>query len=161
MRLLSSRCEVLVGSGFSCSALSFSTPAAKDWSSGRSETSTCSNQASKRCPSHLRTITQRVELLVGAMVVALLAVLGWIVLQILRQQGRLLVRIEALEALLATKGMAPEADADTSGLSIGVVAPAFSLSGLHGEGLTLEALRAPGKPVLLVFSDPSCGPCTA
>ena len=144
-----------------CTALSFTTSAAKDWSTGSSETSTCSNQASRRCPSHLRTITQRVELLFGAMVVALLAVLGWIVLQILRQQGRLLVRIEALEALLATKGMAPEADADTSGLSIGAVAPAFGLSGLHGERLTLEALRAPGKPVLLVFSDPSCGPCTA
>jgi peroxiredoxin len=32
---------------------------------------------------------------------------------------------------------------------------------LYGETLTLDALRAPGKPVLLVFSDPGCGPCSA
>jgi peroxiredoxin len=41
------------------------------------------------------------------------------------------------------------------------VAPSFALSGLYGETLTLDALRAPGKPVVLVFSDPNYGPCTA
>ena len=38
--------------------------------------------------------------------------------------------------------------------------PAFSLSGLHGETMTLEALRAQSKPRSL-FTDPGCGPCTA
>jgi len=37
----------------------------------------------------------------------------------------------------------------------------FSLSGLHGETLTLDFLRAPGKPVVLVFADPGCSPCNA
>jgi peroxiredoxin len=44
---------------------------------------------------------------------------------------------------------------------MGTPAPAFHLTGLYGETLTLEALRAPGKPVLLLFADPACGPCTA
>ena len=40
-------------------------------------------------------------------------------------------------------------------------APTFSLSGLHGETVTLQSLLAPGKPLLLLFTDPGCGPCTA
>jgi thiol-disulfide isomerase/thioredoxin len=32
-------------------------------------------------------------------------------------------------------------------------------SGLYGETLTLDALRAPGKPVMLLFTDPNCSPC--
>jgi peroxiredoxin len=35
------------------------------------------------------------------------------------------------------------------------------LPNLHGETLTLEALRATGKPVILLFTDPNYGPCTA
>jgi peroxiredoxin len=45
------------------------------------------------------------------------------------------------------------------GLPIGTPAPEFSLPGLHGETLTLQALRSSGRPVMLVFSDPNCGPC--
>jgi len=41
------------------------------------------------------------------------------------------------------------------------VAPAFALPGLYGETITLDFLRASGKPVLLLFSDPGCGPCSA
>ncbi|MGH3994150.1 MAG: redoxin domain-containing protein, partial [Pseudonocardiaceae bacterium] len=33
--------------------------------------------------------------------------------------------------------------------------------GLYGETMTLDALRAVEKPVLLIFSDPGCGPCNA
>ena len=47
------------------------------------------------------------------------------------------------------------------GLPVGTQAPAFSLSGLHGETMTLDALRAKNKPLLLLFTDPGCGPCTA
>src|SRR5262249_34541806 len=47
------------------------------------------------------------------------------------------------------------------GLPEGSPAPAFRLEGLHGETMTLDALRAAGKPVILVFSDPGCGPCNA
>jgi peroxiredoxin len=44
---------------------------------------------------------------------------------------------------------------------VGTKAPTFSLSGLYGESLTLEALRASEKPLMLIFTDPGCGPCTA
>lgn len=104
-------------------------------------------------------IIQRLELLFGAVMLILLAVIGWVLLQVLQQQGRLLVRIEALEAQLAAHGLGQQAD--TAGLSLGSNAPAFTLPGLNGERFTLEALRAAGKPVVLLFSDPGCGPCTA
>ncbi len=38
---------------------------------------------------------------------------------------------------------------------------ALHLSGLHGDTATLESLLAPGHPLLLLFTDPGCGPCTA
>jgi len=45
------------------------------------------------------------------------------------------------------------------GLPIGELAPNFNLEGLGGETRTLESLRAGGRPALLVFVDPGCGPC--
>ena len=46
-----------------------------------------------------------------------------------------------------------------TGLPIGTIAPTFDLPELDGETITLDSLRARGKPVVLVFSDPGCGPC--
>jgi len=112
-------------------------------------------------------LAQRIELAVGVVLVALIAIEGWVLLQMLRQQGRLLLRMEALEARLASNGSAAPAAPPVvetpaaPGLPVGSSAPAFVLSGLYGETLTLEALRARGKPVTLVFSDPGCGPCNA
>jgi peroxiredoxin len=78
------------------------------------------------------------------------------------QHGRLLLRIEALEARLAEAGVAPsQATAGTAGLAVGSPAPSFALATLSGETITLPALRALGKPVVLLFSDPGCGPCNA
>jgi peroxiredoxin len=98
---------------------------------------------------------------------ALIILEGWILFQTLRQHGRLLLRLEALEERLAETGLTPPANsaADSTlgnaGLPVGTQAPTFALPGLHGETLTLEALRANDKPVLLLFSDPGCGPCNA
>jgi methylamine dehydrogenase accessory protein MauD len=44
---------------------------------------------------------------------------------------------------------------------MGSAAPAFQLPELDGQTLTLHALTAMGKPTLLVFADPTCGPCAA
>jgi peroxiredoxin/uncharacterized membrane protein YphA (DoxX/SURF4 family) len=110
---------------------------------------------------------QLVGLLGGLLVLALLAGQWWFLVHLLRQNGRLLVRLEAVEATLAEGGsvVAPSANGtpvdQAEGLPVGSEAPEFSLSGLHGESLTLEALRSSGKPMMALFTDPGCGPCNA
>jgi peroxiredoxin len=46
-----------------------------------------------------------------------------------------------------------------TGLKAGTPAPSFSLPDIHGRTTALESFR--GRRVLLVFSDPHCGPCDA
>ena len=126
--------------------------------------------------------------------------LGW---QLIRQNGRILLRLDELEKRLdefefverssrrgprdeeasveksEVSGQRSEEDqslvtsAATSrfgnrslarsrikrdGLKAGTHAPGFRLPRLDGSELSLEELR--GKRVLLVFSDPQCGPCS-
>jgi thiol-disulfide isomerase/thioredoxin len=50
---------------------------------------------------------------------------------------------------------------DLQGLPLGAVAPAFQLPAYHREHTSLGELLDPGKPVLLIFSNPNCGPCAA
>ena len=111
------------------------------------------------------SLTERLALGAGLFLLALLAGAGWLLVQMLRQQGRLLLRLEALEERMAAAGtadsVAPAQATPPAGLPVGSVAPAFALPGLNGETLTLDFLRAGGKPVLLLFSDPGCGPCTS
>jgi len=113
------------------------------------------------------TIVQRIELFIGGVVVVLLVVEGWFLMRVLQQQGRLLLRLEAVEAQLATNNMALQtatvgsSPPAAAGLPVGTLAPAFGLPELDGETITVDSLRATGKPVLLVFSDPDCSPCTA
>jgi peroxiredoxin len=107
-----------------------------------------------------------VGLIGGLVLLGLLIAQWWFLAHLLRQNGRLLVRLEALEGTLAADDAPPapaedDAAEPEAGLPVGSAAPAFGLSGLYGETLTLDALRAPGKPVLLLFTDPNCGPCTA
>jgi methylamine dehydrogenase accessory protein MauD len=108
--------------------------------------------------------TQLFGLIGGLLVLALLGGQWWFLVHLLGQNGRLLVRVEALEANVASGAGVPSpngVDHQTEeGLPVGSQAPAFSLSGLFGETLTLDALRAPDKPVMLLFTDPHCGPCS-
>jgi peroxiredoxin len=109
-------------------------------------------------------VEQYIELVAGLLLVILIALEGWVLLQVLQQQGRLLLRLESMEAQLAASGAVPppaSGSAPVAGLPVDTPAPAFGLADLTGETRTLDALRARGKPVLLIFSDPDCGPCTA
>jgi thiol-disulfide isomerase/thioredoxin/uncharacterized membrane protein YphA (DoxX/SURF4 family) len=113
------------------------------------------------------TLSQRLELVAGVIVVALLVGEGWVVLQMLRQQGRLLLRIERLESRLAQEGIdlkeetAEEEEKKPTGLPVGAPAPAFSGLGLDQQMVSLHALRAIGKPIVLIFTNPTCSPCSA
>ena len=95
----------------------------------------------------------------GLLAVAACAALA---LRLLRAHGRLLLRIDALEQRLRMAGIdLPEADAyelEESPLA-GEPAPAFALPALDGSTVSLDDLLAAGRPALLVFSDPGCGPC--
>ena len=105
----------------------------------------------------------------------------WLVYHLLRQNGRTLLRLEALEAelgRLASLGERVGGQADggpepavkpfgdrslagsrinRNGLAVGTVAPPFTLPRLDGGELSLSDYA--GRAVLLVFSDPDCRPC--
>lgn len=105
---------------------------------------------------------EQIGLAVSLTGLALFALQGWLLVNVVQQNGRLLVRLDALETAVAglvPKPVAPPQPAH--GPAPGSPAPAFSLQGLYGETMTLEALRAQGNPTLLIFTSPGCGPCSA
>jgi hypothetical protein len=82
---------------------------------------------------------------VAALLAVLLAAVAWLAVNLLRQQGRLLLRIEALEQ---HGGQArPALPPPALGLPVGSAAPEFALPALGGEPVTLQALRAGGAAV--------------
>ncbi|GAB4413210.1 MAG: hypothetical protein Fur0044_07550 [Anaerolineae bacterium] len=109
------------------------------------------------------TTVEIVGLIAMVIILSLLTIEGWFLFHLLRQNGRLLLRIETLEKRLdgVDTPFASGQAMPTSGLPIGTQAPTFQLSGLYGKTFTLDALRSKGKPLMLIFSDPGCGPCNA
>lgn len=92
----------------------------------------------------------------------LVGIEGWIILKLIRQHGRLILRMDNIELRLDAAGVRPTPESTSSyGLEIGTQAPIFSLPNLNGAIVSLEGLLTMKKPILLVFSDPGCGPCTA
>jgi len=69
----------------------------------------------------------------------------------------------ALERAQAKKAASHDhAKPEVIGLPLGSVAPAFQLPAYRRRDHTsLAELLEPGKPVLLIFSNPHCGPCAA
>jgi peroxiredoxin len=92
-----------------------------------------------------------ITLVVAVLALALAAIEAWFVLNLLSQQGRVLMRLEKLETAL---GLGPG-----SGLPVGRQAPDFELASLGGDRLRLATLRSAGRPILLVFTSPDCAPC--
>jgi methylamine dehydrogenase accessory protein MauD len=97
-----------------------------------------------------------------AVITTVLVAEGWIIFLLLRQQGKLLTRLEQLESRI-DGNVAPAIDAPVSspgrGLAVGSPAPNFQLPTLSGALTSLESFRANGLPVLLIFTNPHCDAC--
>lgn len=91
----------------------------------------------------------------------LLFIMGWLFLQLYQQEGRILARLEAVEALLPRNLRQLPKNATNAHDLVGNKAPDFTLSTLSGDLVSLEKLLEERKNILLVFSDPNCGPCNA
>lgn len=85
----------------------------------------------------------------------LLSVGTWLGYQIVRQNGRILLRLDSLEQQLRPR---PAPRREPSGLPLGSVAPDFELPDLAGINHKLSDYR--GKHLLLMFFNPGCGFCT-
>lgn len=92
----------------------------------------------------------------------------WIGYQLVRQNGRILLRLESIEQQLATLTAAPAETPEpvdqsaapapsATGLPLGSPAPAFELPDLDGARHSLAEWR--GRRLLLVFFNPQCGFC--
>ncbi len=90
----------------------------------------------------------------------LVAVGAWLGYQLVRQNGRILLRLEAIEKLLGARpGVRPaEQRREPGGLAVGAVPPEFELPDLAGVSHKLSDFR--GRDVLLIFFNPKCGFCT-
>lgn len=81
---------------------------------------------------------------------------GFICFQLLRQQGRILLRLDALEQ--AASGVVNNsAKGGPAGLAVGTAIPDFQLPDLSGQTVALSDFR--GHRVLLVYWSPECGFC--
>lgn len=78
---------------------------------------------------------------------------AWIFARLRDQQRRLGHRLDAVKARLDAG-----ASRSTSGATT-MPAPAFSLVALDGSRVTPASLVASGRPALVMFTDPRCGPC--
>jgi peroxiredoxin len=92
--------------------------------------------------------------LLGLLLVGVLS-MAWSLLHVLRQHGRLLLRVEALEARIGTDE-AP-GQAELAGLLPATLFPPFLLPSLDNGEVALEQFR--GERVLLVHWSPDCGYC--
>jgi peroxiredoxin len=86
----------------------------------------------------------------------LIAAGTWLGYQVVRQNGRILQRLEAIEKRLSPRGGGQPRQA--GGLTVGMLAPDFELPDLMGVRRKLSGFR--GQDVLLIFFNPRCGFCT-
>jgi peroxiredoxin len=109
-------------------------------------------------------LAEGVALSNGLIALVIAGVALWLLSGLVAQNGRLLLRLDGLEAALTNQPVsAPAGSVATlppAGLPAGTKAPDFRLPDLHGQTITLEGLAAAAKPLVLLFTDPGCGPCT-
>ena len=80
----------------------------------------------------------------------------WLGYQLVRQNGRILLRLDSIEQQLGQRA-APQRR-EPGGLPTGAPAPEFELPDLAGARRKLSEFR--GRDALLIFFNPKCGFCT-
>lgn len=90
----------------------------------------------------------------------LIAIGTWLAHELVRQNGRILLRLESIEQQIRSgagrsAGTRPQ---EAGGLPLGSVAPDFELPDLTGVRRKLSEFRE--QNVLLIFFNPQCGYCT-
>jgi peroxiredoxin/uncharacterized membrane protein YphA (DoxX/SURF4 family) len=112
-----------------------------------------------------KTASLEAAIYVSAGVIAvLLSVVIGLLLQIVSQQGRLLLRLDLLEQrVVETNAGASTKNVPgpTLGLAVGAAAPDFNLTDVQGQKIDLRGVLISELPALLVFTNPACGPCQA
>ena len=79
---------------------------------------------------------------------------GWLIAHLLRQNGRVLLAVDELRA-----GSVPVPKTPDS--RVGVPIPDVNVRDLDGRVRPVSSLLEHGRRTMLIFSDPSCGPCAA
>ncbi len=95
--------------------------------------------------------------LLAGLLVALAGVAaeGWFIAHLLKQSGRFLLAVDELRA------GAPAVSATEPTSPVGLPIPDVTVHDLDGRPRAISDLLEQGRRVMLVFSDPSCGPCAA
>jgi peroxiredoxin len=102
-----------------------------------------------------------IAIVLGTVLPWLLIAIGtWLVYQLARQNGRILLRLESIEKQIGLR-KEPRAGAkrqEAGGLPVGTAAADFELPDLTGVRHKLSEFRS--KDLLLIFFNPNCGFCT-
>lgn len=98
--------------------------------------------------------------LIGVLTLLLAVIVeGWFIVNLLQQNGRLLIRLEKIEAHLGIQRDAGSVPQEMTGLPPGTAAPAFELPDLNGNPHQLLQPLSLGKRLLLIFINPHCAAC--
>ncbi len=112
--------------------------------------------------------SQIVGLVVGSLAAMVVAVHTWLLLNLVRQRGELLVRVDALErrgematAVEPAGQMATPARSHRrgAGLPLGSPAPRFRATDPAGEIVTIDDVVPGETPAVFVFLEPGCAAC--
>jgi thiol-disulfide isomerase/thioredoxin len=108
---------------------------------------------------------ERATLILATIGICLGGLILFLLFQLTAQNGRLLLEFEALSMRTDRSSALPRpaknVPASFVGLPVGAPAPKFSLNDVLGQKVSLDSLLRIGQPILLVFTDPNCGPCDA
>lgn len=106
-----------------------------------------------------RSGSTNVLLLTAASILVLIQ--AWTNVNVIRQQGRLLLKIDNLEYRLEAAGIAlSDSSESVRGLPLGAPAPEFSATTLDGRATSLQGILH-NRPLALVFVNSDCKPCAS